>query len=358
MGSSIKLYTLLGFISLLAFSCQKEITAPENPVNPNALTMEQQTKNAQQYARVQNYMNDFLTNAFSGAISEPEFYGMNMASTQTACPSTSLSANGDILTMQFGSGARDEESCNMLNGTKVGGTLALNKNFCPNISSTRGCQPGSLEFDDLYVQGCSVEAIRTNGDAHLHPVFYSWENCPNLNNDPGTDPNEIVNFWFGASDKWKMKLTDPNGKATIFNPINNYNGAFMRIKAPNIFADELNFEDLYDVSYQISLLRQGSHHFNKVNFKGAGENGRDLKMLVMTTEDLVYAPYQCKNIISGQVLLMDLDCTPLMCIDYGVGVEETDAGDCDNIVRICPCDEWGDAITDSPDCIVTSCLPL
>jgi hypothetical protein len=55
---------------------------------------------------------------------------------------------------------------------------------------------------------------------------------------------------------------------------------------------------------------------------------------------------------------MDLDCNPLMCIDYGASAEETDAGECDNIVRICPCDEWGDAITDSPDCISTSCLPL
>jgi len=357
MGSSIKIYTLLVFVSLFAFSCEKEITAPDNSADPNGLTVEQQTDNAQQYARVQNYMNDFLTNAFSGAIAEPSFYGMNMASTQTSCPSTELSANGDVLTMQFGSGPTVDEACTMLNSTRVGGTLALNKNFCPNIYNTRGCQPGALEFDELYVQGCSVEALRSNGNEHLHPNFYSWENCPNLNDYPGTDPDEIVNFWFTASSNWKMKLTDPNGKATIFNPINSYDGAFMRVKAPNIFVEDLNFEDLYNASYQISLLRQGSHDFNKINFKGAGENGEDVRMLVMTTEDLVYTPYQCKSIISGQVLLMDLDCTPLMCIDYGAGAEEADAGECDNIVRICPCDEWGEAITDSPDCIVTSCLP-
>lgn len=358
MGSNIKLYTLLVFVSLITFSCEKEIATPETPVNPNALTIEQQTSSAQQYARVQNYMNDFLTNSFSGAVAQPEFYGMSMAATQTLCPATSLSENGDVLTMQFGENATAEGACTLLNYTEVGGRLSLNKNYCPNIRSTRGCQPGSLEFDELYVQGCTVEAIRTNGDEHLHPVFYSWENCPNLNDNPGTDSDEIVNFWFGASDKWKMKLTDLNGKATIFNPINNYNGAFMRIKVPNIFVDELNFEDLYDASYKISLLRQGSHYFNKINFKGAGDNGEDLKMLVMTTEDLVYTPYQCKNIVSGKILLMDLDCTPLMSIDYSAGAEERDEGECDNIVKICPCDEWGNTIADSPDCMITSCLPL
>lgn len=358
MGSNINLYTLLVLVSFLTLSCEKEITAPEITEAENALTMEQQTDNAIQYARVQNYMNDFITNSFSGAVAQPEFYGMRMASTQTLCPATRLSENGDVLTMDFGSDATAEGACTMLNYTQIGGTLALNKNFCPSVSKTRGCQPGSLEFDKFYVQGCTVEAIRSNGDENLYPVFYSWENCPNLNDTPGTDPDEFVNFWFGASDKWKMELTDSNGKATVFNPIDKHNGAFMRIKAPNIFVDELNFEDLYDASYQISLLRQGSHHFNKINFKGAGENGEDLKMLMTTTEDLIYTPYQCANITSGKILLMDLDCKPLMCIDYSAGMEERDSGECDNIVKICPSDERGDPITGSPDCIVTSCLPL
>ncbi len=358
MGSNINLYTLLALVSLLAFSCEKEIATPEITENANALTLEQQTDNAIQYARVQNYMNDFITNSFSGAVAQPAFYGLNMASTQTPCPATRLSENGDVLTMEFGSEATAEGACTTLNYTQTGGTLALNKNFCPSVSRTRGCQPGSLEFDKFYVQGCTVEAIRSNGEEHLHPIFYSLEDCPNLEEAPGTDPDEFVNFSFGASDKWKMELTDSNGKATVFNPIDKHNGAFMNVKAPNIFVDELNFEDLYDASYHISLLRQGSHHFNQVNFKGAGENGEDLKMLITTTEDLVYTPYQCANITSGKILLMDLDCKPLMCIDYGVGMEERDSGECDNIVKICPCDENGNVLTASRDCMISSCLPI
>lgn len=358
MSSNIKLCTLLTLLSLLSFSCQKEITAPDSPFNPNAVTMEQQTESAQQYARVQNYMNNFLMNAFSGAVAQPQFYGMNMAATQTSCPATELSANGDILTMQFGDSVTAEGACTMLNYTQIGGSIALNKNYCSNIRNTRGCQPGSLEFDSLYVQGCTVEAIRTNGDEDLNSVFYSRENCPSPNDNTGTNADELVNFWFKASNEWEMKFTDPNGKITEFNPINADNGPYMRIKAPNIFTEELNFEDLYDASYKISLLRQGSHSFNNVVFKGEGEAGSDLEMLIVTTEDLVYSPYQCENITSGKILLMGLDFMPLMSIDYSAGAEERNAGECDNIVKICPCDESGVILTNSPDCIVTSCLPL
>lgn len=338
---------------MLFLSCEKEITPPVI-VNSDELLLGQQTQLARQYARVQNYMNDFLTTAFSGAIAQPAFYGMNMASTPTVCPATQLSANGDILTLQFGDGPASEKSCSMSNIKEIGGTLVLNKNFCSNISSTRGCQPGSLVFDELYVQGCIVEAVRANGEEDLHPTFYSLKECPS----PNSGTEEIVDFWLNASEEWEMKFTNSNSKTTIFNPINNYNGAFMHIKAPNIFDKEINFEDLYNASYQISLLRQGRDHFNEVIFKGAGQNGDDLKMLVTTTEDLVYTPYQCKNIIAGKVILMDLDFKPLMCIDYGVGATEADTGECDNIVKICPCDEWGDAIVDSPNCMVTGCLPL
>ena len=357
MSSSIKLYTLLAFISFFAFSCEKEISAPEDSINSSTLSVEQQTKIGQRYARVQNCMNDFFISAFAGVVAQPAFYGVNMTATETTCPTTTISDNGDVLTMQFGQDAIPEGLCTTLNYTEVGGTLALNKNFCSNMISTRECQPGTLEFDELYIQDCTVEAVRTNGDEELHAVFYAREACLNLNDTENVD-EETVSFWFSASDKWEMKITDYTRGETTFNPINNHNGAFMHIQAPNIFTETLNFEELYDTHYQISLLGEESGLFNELVFKGAGEEGEDIKMLVKTKENLVYAPYQCQNIISGKVILMNLDKKPLICIDYNAGAEEADAGECDNIVKICPCDKDGNAITNSPDCMVTSCLPL
>jgi len=317
--------------------------------------MDIQRESAQQYARVQNYMNDFLIIAFSGVVAQPDFYGIDMAPTQTFCPATDLSADGNVLALQFGAGS-SEGSCTMLTATEVGGDLVLNKNFCPDIVTTRECQPGSLEFDQLNVRDCNIEALRSNENDNLHPTFYSWKNCNNINDEVERGPDDLVDFWFDASDEWEMRFSDPNGALTTFDPINKENGAFMNIQAPNVFVGELNFEDLYSLSYQISLLQQDSE-FNEVNFIGVGEEGEDLRMKVVTTEELVFRPYQCQNIISGQILLMDTKGTPLVNIDYSAGAEESDYGRCDNIVRICPCDENGTVISESSDCMITSCLP-
>jgi hypothetical protein len=356
MDFKFKRITFLALISLFFLSCEKEITAPDASLRPYLMTLEEQTESAKQYARVQNYMNDFLTIAFSGAIAQPDFYGMSMTATQTSCPSTELLEGGELLKMQFGSAANEEGACTTLNYSQVGGTIALNKNYSSNIISTRGCQPGSLEFEKLLIQGCEIEAIQPNENENLQPAFYSWGDCPNTNNiDLASEP--FVNFWFEADDKWKMGFNDSNGKSTIFEPINKSKGAFMCVQAPNLFEGELNFEDLYNASYRISLSGQDSENYNKAIFKGAGQNGEDLEMYLLTTEDLVYTPYQCNKIISGQILLMDIAGKPLMNIDYSAGAEEQDAGECDNIVKVCPCNEAGEVLTDSPDCIVTGCLP-
>lgn len=354
MYTKNKLQTLFPLLILLIFAaCEKESTAPAIEISPELFSAEQQREMAQQLALSQDFINDMVVNSFSGAVAQPEFYGLQMAATETSCPAVSLSDDGEELTMQFGTGPTEGQSCDMLNFTRAGGTLKLNKNSAPNLQNTRACQPGNLEFDELYVQGCLIEAVRSsNGTVHQHPSFYVYDDCPNTENTGG----ENLTFKFKASKHWKMKLSDPNGEETVFNPIDSGTGPFMEVTVPNNFSEEMNFEDLYNASYQIKLPQVGSHEFNKVELKDFFGDGYDLHLLMMTTEDLVYQPYHCKSVVSGQVLLMDWFCTPLVSIDYGAGAEEDDHGECDNIVKICPADAYGNAVTDSPDCIVTNCL--
>lgn len=301
-------------------------------------------------ARVQNDFMRMLSNSAMTTLLEPRFYGLqsNSFNPSVTCVNTNYTSNGNVLDINFDTLAGNSIPCLLPNGAKIHGDLKWNLNYNPDIWTTRECQPGFLAFDSIYCDGTVIEELR--GPNVASPKFFVNTGCPMASNiSEPTDPEIALNF--KVSNDFLYKITSKSGRVTYIDPVPSP-GIFATLTTANDFDSIPNFNDLYERSYELDINVPDNISFCpfteiEVFDPQNKSSAPDDSYAMMTTEPLIFTPFQCKHITSGMLELRSLpaycpgsliasDLDLLMTIDYSVDAAGTfNANECDGYIYIC-----------------------
>jgi hypothetical protein len=329
---------------ILFTACEKEVLQEVNPV------LETPEARGTNIARVQNDFMRLLSNSAMSTLLEPEFYGRqsNSFSPNISCANTTYASSGNTLDINFDTLAGNSIPCILPNGAKIHGDLRWNLNFNSDVWATKECQPGFLEFDNIYCDGTVIEELR--GPNVASPKFFVNSGCPNHSDvvEP-TEPQITLDF--KVSNDFLYKITSNSGRRTYINPVPSP-GIFASLTTTNDFDATPTFNDLYERSYELDINVAENIlfcPFTEVEVfepQNTSSTPDDI-YTIMTSQPLIFTPFVCKHVTSGMLELRSLpsfcpgsltatDLDLLMTIDFSVnaaGVSNTN--DCDGYVNIC-----------------------
>jgi len=331
-------------VVLLFTSCEKEILQEITPV------IETPKARGTNLARVQNDFMRMLSNSAMTTLMEPKFYGYqsNSFNPNVNCVTTNYTSNGNVLDITFDTLAGPVLPCLLPNGALIDGDLSWDLNFNPDVWTTRECQPGFLGFDHIYCDGTIIEELR--GSNVASPKFFVNTGCPMINSITEPTSSDIV-LNFKVSDDFLYKITSESGRTTYINPVPSP-GTFASLTTTNDFDSIPNFIDLYERSYQLDIKVPTGLNFCPFTEVEVFEPNNTSSIpddiyTMMTTESLVFTPFQCKHVTSGVIELRSLpsycpgnltaaDADLLMTIDFSADASGAlGVNDCDAYVNIC-----------------------
>jgi hypothetical protein len=297
---------------------------------------------------------------------EPSFYGRqssNSFNPSISCVNTNYTSNTNTLEINFDTLAGNSIPCLLPNGAQIHGDLSWNLNFNPDVWTTRECQPGFLSFDRIFCDGTVIEELR--GPNVASPKFFVNTDCPDASTitEP-TTPEIPLNF--KVSNDFLYKITANSGRVTLIDPVPSP-GIFATLTTANDFDETLNFNDLYERSYELDINVAENITFCPFTevqvFEPENTSSTpDDTYAMMTSTPLVYTPFSCKHVTSGIIELRSLpaycpgslvaaDLDLLMTIDFSVDAAGTfNADGCDAYVYICDYS----ANPNSPTCELTN----